>query len=200
MVAVARPAGVGDLVFPTTAAEHWCEAFADAKIHWLLLYGPPGTGKSAAAEALMRSRIPDINWSFDAAVFNAAATRDVATLTSTMGALKLAGNNSQSQRVMIIDEVDCLSSDSSKILKGLLDKLPEKTPVIMTTNHQDKLEGALLSRFQEVHWSGLSPDELAKWGEGRCTAMGRKLTGQERNLLRMYASDYRKMLRLMATF
>lgn len=200
MVEVAKPKGMGDLMFPTTSTKYWCKAFADANIHWLLLYGPPGTGKSAAAEALMRSRIPDINWSLDATVFNAAATRDISTLKAAVEGLKLMGDNSQSQRVMIIDDVDCLSNDSMKVLKGLLDTLPEKTPVIMTTNHKDNLEDALLSRFQKVHWSVLSPSTLTKWGEGQCEAVGRKLTHEEQRLIGHYATNYREMLRLLATF
>lgn len=199
MVAIAKPMGVGDLVFPTTAAEHWCKAFVDGNIHWLLLYGPPGTGKSTAAEALLKSRIPDINWSFDTVKFNAAATRDISSLRSAFDTLKLMGNNSQGQRVMVIDEADCLSADSMKVIKGLLDQLPDGTPIIMTTNHKDKLDNALLSRFQEVQWSTLSPDKLVKWAEGQCAAKSRKLTSVELSRIRNHATDYRQMLRLLAT-
>lgn len=198
MVTIKKPVVVGDLVFPTTAAEHWCKAFADANIHWLLLYGSTGTGKSTAAEALMRSRIPDINWPLDAIEFNAAATRDVSSLRSAIEALKMVGNNSQSQRIMIIDEVDCLSTDSMKVLKGLLDQLRDRTPVIMTTNHKDKLEDALLNRFQEVHWSTLSPDKLVEWAKGQCAANGRELSSLELSRIRYNASDYRQVKRFLS--
>lgn len=200
MVAVTRPMGVGDLVFPTASAELWCQAFVDEKIPQLVLYGPPGTGKTAAASALMRSRIPGLNWGLDVTIHNAAADNSIAGITDAVETLYHSGDNPKGQRVLIIDEVDCLSSAAATSLKGLLDSVPgEEPPVIMMTNHVDRLESAMMSRSQKIHWPLLSHAALMKWAEDLCASQGRVLTPGERNAVALNATDYRQLKRYLAT-
>ena len=193
MVAIFQPEKLGDLVFPTALAKSNCETFVKGNLDWLLLYGAPGSGKSTAAKTLMKCRIPDLNEIFDVIYHNGSKDRSIEGLKKAFEALKICGLNSLGQKVLILDEVDQLSSVASDALKGELDWFAgKKTPMIMTTNHVNKLDPAVLDRLVSINWPNLSTAEMSQWIKLQCDKNSRVLTKDELNQVLSEATSYRK--------
>ncbi|WP_406236955.1 AAA family ATPase [Acetobacter orientalis] len=193
MVTIYPPKGLGDLVFPTTRAKDCCEAFVKGNLDWLLLHGAPGSGKSSAAKTLMKCRIPDLIENFDVIHHNASRDRSIEGLKNAFESLKNCGWNSLDQKVLILEEVDQLASVAADTLKGLLDDCEGiKVPIIMTTNHVNKLDPATCDRMVIIDWPNLTTEKMTQWIENQCVKNSRVLTKAELNQILGEATSFRK--------
>jgi DNA polymerase III delta prime subunit len=113
----------------------------------ILLYGPPGTGKSNLVSLLINGILvqPGAQM-YDLKIIQ---SRTVATIDKfkSEGWLDKAIQKS-TQKMVLIEELDKCSKEAQGQLKdGLLEKYQATTCFICTTNHVNKLDSALLSRF-----------------------------------------------------
>lgn len=126
------------------AAQDW---YAQRGVPWrrgYLLFGPPGTGKSSLIRALASELSLDI------------ATLDVGQSTPTDDDLREAMTHAPKRALIAIEDVDAMltlrdSGDkrSGVSFSGLLNAIDgvaaqEGRALIMTTNHRDRLEPALI--------------------------------------------------------
>ena len=133
----------------------------DAKIATnVLLHGSNGTGKTMIANQIAKDLgLSDcVDFSFDPTTFNASLL--VNTLNIQILETGLTG-------LIIIDEVDRLKLDQQNELQHFVDtycvdKDDESSTcsVILTTNHLKKITPALVSRCNEYHIFGPTPEQL----------------------------------------
>lgn len=122
----------------------------------VLLYGPPGTGKTSLIRTFIKEHpeiygiIVDCKEDFD----------------SDIGAY-LESVTSDIPKILVMEDVDGLSERKRTELLNFLDGLKslDKTFIIATTNHADKLDAALInrpSRFDRVYKIDLPNAEVRK--------------------------------------
>jgi len=107
----------------------------------LLLFGPAGTGKTALAELLIRAVIKnqhDLNRVVKRSV------KDIDELGPWLQKRPLASK----KKVVYIEEFDKLSTEAKGTLKdGMMEKYQEYVTFICTTNHFNRIDHALQTRF-----------------------------------------------------
>lgn len=194
------PQGISDLVFPSHEATVACQAFVSRKRDNLLLYGATGTGKSAAARALMGSRVPDL-LPQELVVLNASVNRSVADVDAFFGRFWSTGWNSQGVICGIVNEVDCLTGVAEGTLKGRLDELADQgleRPLIFTTNHPGELEPALMNRMFPVEWNVPPAIMLLPWVVKHLMAAGRSMDDDKIN--NVIANSYGRIRSIIQNF
>jgi len=106
----------------------------------LLCHGSPGRGKTALAEALIHTIVKDKRDIF-------ILGRSVEDIERLKRWLRYAVGQS-TQKIVKIEEMDKLSPQAQTLLKdGLMEKYQHSTAFVATTNHIDKIDPALISRF-----------------------------------------------------
>ena len=137
-----RPLIIEEVVFPNndiqkTINEFYNNEFINGNI---LSYGPPGFGKSTISEVLIKKIVKDRNDIF----ILGRKTEDVDNLKRWLQQRPVSSN----QKIVKIEEMDRLSSQAQIVLKdGLMEKFQHNTSFIATTNSPEKIDPALITRF-----------------------------------------------------
>jgi DNA polymerase III delta prime subunit len=113
----------------------------------LLLYGPPGTGKSNLAILLINKILnQDSAKRYDLKIIQSRKVKAIDEFKDS-GWLSKAIQKS-TQKVVLMEEIDKCSKEAQGQLKdGMLEKYQSTTAFICTTNHINKIDDALPSRF-----------------------------------------------------
>ena len=155
-----RPRTIDDLVFPTVLngegkdpeyikeifKKFYNQEFVQGNV---LSYGPGGFGKTSLNKILMGKIIKHPNDIF----ILGRKVEDVDKLQSWLQSKAISSN----QKIVIIEEMDRLSSQAQLVLKdGPLEKYQDKVTFLCTTNNPEKLDRALLTRFNyRLHFQEL---------------------------------------------
>ena len=155
-----RPRTIDDLVFPTVLngegkdpeyikeifKKFYNQEFVQGNV---LSYGPGGFGKTSLNKILMGKIIKHPNDIF----ILGRKVEDVDKLQSWLQSKAISSN----QKIVIIEEMDRLSSQAQLVLKdGPLEKFQDKVTFLCTTNNPEKLDRALLTRFNyRLHFQEL---------------------------------------------
>lgn len=144
-----RPKTIEDLILP----KRLYEKVKSGTYQHFLFYGPPGTGKTSTAKILANGHaVKYINCSRETSVENVRTQiRDFASTLSIM-------NDAKSLKVIILDEIDGVSDQYMKALKGTIEEFHATTRFIATSNHINKIDDAILSRMECLNFS-YSQDE-----------------------------------------
>ncbi|MEI7606331.1 MAG: AAA family ATPase [Rhodospirillaceae bacterium] len=153
-----RPVQFGDLVFADVRTEKEVNMLITRNHPGNLLFvGPYGTGKSVAAEVIANTLLDDTF------VFNGRAT--AGTMLTTIPQVNSLGNfisyppmGGARTRVLIINELDAMSSGLQVALHEVMDRMGNLGVVIATANHAEKITGGLMSRFRPIHWAEAVPN------------------------------------------
>jgi len=150
-----RPLVIEEVVFPNNdiqkaITEFYNNEFINGNI---LSYGPPGFGKSSISEVLIKKIVKDRNDIF----ILGRKTEDVDNLKRWLQQRPVHST----QKIVKIEEMDRLSSQAQIVLKdGLMEKFQHNTTFLATTNSPEKIDPALITRFNTRINFGELPSEL----------------------------------------
>jgi len=148
-----QPKKFDDIVFPDEPFilklyEFYTNGFINGNI---LAYGKPGTGKSATIRVLMDAIISHPH----NVIKLGRKTEDIEELKKQLQ-YQIYGDK---QKVVLIEEMDKLSPQAQTLLKdGLMEDYQHKCTFLATTNNIEKIDEALVTRFNlKINFDGL-PD------------------------------------------
>lgn len=151
-----RPKELREVVLPNKDIKDTLELFYNQEFIRgnILSYGPPGYGKTTISEVLIHKIIKNPN---DIFVLG-RKTEDVDNLKRWLQQRPVASN----QKIVKIEEMDRLSNQAQIVLKdGLMEKYQHNTAFLATTNSPEKIDPALITRFNtKINFSQLPEDEL----------------------------------------
>ncbi len=151
-----RPRELKDIILPNETIKQTIELFYEQEFIRgnLLSYGPPGLGKTSLSEVMIHKIIKDRN---DIFVLG-RKIEEVENLKRWLQQRPVHSN----QKIVKIEEIDTLSWQAKQALKdGLMEKYQHNTTFIATTNYAEKLEAALLTRFNtKINFSHLPTEAL----------------------------------------
>lgn len=119
-----------------------------------LFHGNPGNGKTSTAKVLA-SKYPYIyiNCSDESSV---DIIRDrINVFCSTLSVM----DGAEAFKVVILDELEGVSDQFFKALRGTIEKFAEQARFIATTNYINKIPEAILSRFMPVNFDFIDKEE-----------------------------------------
>lgn len=139
-----RPQTFEDVIAPKKLHQYFDKIKEDGDISNLFFYGPYGTGKTTTALAIAKELNADyihLNSSIDTSI------NDVRYKVQTFATSQSLF--SESKKIVILDEMDRISSEGQDALKGLIELTSNRTRYIFITNHIERVHEALLSRTQK---------------------------------------------------
>ncbi len=144
-----RPRTLDDLALP----ERVMQRLRGAELN-LLLYGGAGLGKTSAAKVLAAGRPTKfINCSLHTGVDE--VRNSITDFCSNASVLDDEGTH----KVVVLDEVDGVSDQYFKALRGVMEQFHVNARFIATTNHFTKIPDAIQSRFDCVSFDLLPEEE-----------------------------------------
>lgn len=163
-----RPSKLAEVILPSDvrAKIQGYVTSGDGKIPSMLFYSPqPGTGKTTSALAVCNEigcvKPLFINASLDNSI---DVIRDRVLQYST-GVSVFGG-----RKVVILDEVERLSSAAQESLKGIVEAVSKNCSFILTTNAKQRVVEPLRSRCREIDfiWNDAEGDEVKLQFMRRC--------------------------------
>jgi len=121
----------------------------------LIFYSQPGMGKSSLAKILCNGlNVLELNTSLETSidVLREQITEHCETLSFQY--------NRDTMKVVLLEEFENASYQYQCGLKSFIEKYSDTVRFILTTNHIDKIESELQSRFNLVNFDPLNKDEI----------------------------------------
>jgi replication-associated recombination protein RarA len=146
-----RPKKIEQLILPKRIAD----IIGDGELKQnYMFYGGPGIGKTSAAKVLA-GKLPYkyINCSDETSVEVVRET--INKFCSTISVM----DGAESFKVVILDEVEGVSDQFFKALRGTIEKFADQARFIATTNYVNKIPEAILSRFTVINWDFVDGEE-----------------------------------------
>jgi DNA polymerase III gamma/tau subunit len=151
-----RPTVLEDIVFPNDNIQKVIKGFYDQEFinGNIISYGPPGFGKTTLSEVLIKKIVKDRNDIF----ILGRKTEDVDNLKRWLQQRPVASK----QKIVKIEEMDRLSTQAQVVLKdGLMEKFQHNTSFLATTNSPEKIDPALITRFNtRINFGELPPEPI----------------------------------------
>ena len=151
-----RPRLFSEIVFPNQDIQNTLQKFYDDGFVKgnILSYGPPGFGKTTLSEVMIHCIVKNPNDIF----ILGRKTEDVDNLKRWLQQRPVSSR----QKVVKIEEMDRLSKQAQIVLKdGLMEKYQHNTTFLATTNSPEKIDPALITRFNtRINFGELPPEKI----------------------------------------
>eukprot|EP00055_Hartaetosiga_balthica_P001698 m.138622 g.138622 ORF g.138622 m.138622 type:complete len:351 (-) comp15768_c0_seq1:197-1249(-) len=202
-----RPSSLNDLVSHKhiiSTIEKFVEVGEDGekdaqKLPHLLLYGPPGTGKTSTIKALAtqlygknyRNMVLELNASDDRGIN--VVREQIKTFASTRTMF-----NTNSFKLIVLDEADALTRDAQAALRRVIEKYTRHTRFCLICNYVSKISPALQSRCTRFRFAPLAPEHMV--GQVMKVVEAEKINSTEAGvhaLIRLAKGDMRKALNIL---
>ena len=191
------PKTMADVVFPSQDAKQIITDMVELKrLNHLILYGSYGTGKTTVAE-LIPEAILGYKLGIDCINFDADHESGVDNVRQLKRFVERICIGEKNVKFVIIDEVDSLSANAQKALRGVLNTADiTDTFFIMTTNYIEKIEGGVRSRCKCIKFEDFSPDLWLPRAKIICEQEGIKITDDADllSIISNYGSDTRNLM------
>lgn len=157
LVEKCRPDMISGYVFPSSEVESQVKKWLKNKnIPHILLSGPPGCGKSTLSKIIINEL--DID-PVDVKYVNASLCSGIGfirdELESWMRKTSFGG-----MKIVQFEEMDRLSADAQKALRGIMEDYSDHVRFIGTANYPKQIIDALHSRFQHIRIESLPKDDV----------------------------------------
>ena len=173
-----KPVKLSEVILPENAPKNKIQSFYDNAFvdGNLLCHGPTGTGKTSLNGVLGAKIIkerPNL----------LKIGRTVDDIDNLARELRYQVHGEDKQRVILIEEMDILSPQAQTALKvELMEKYQHTTTFLATTNHLEKIDEALLSRFNTRVDFGENPNKKDVFDRLKYILEAEKITFKEEEL------------------
>lgn len=138
---VYEPKSLEECVLPNGIQKQFSQMQKTDQVPNMLFYGSCGVGKSVVSKLLSEETLVLRCDSYDDNNDIVSTACRYATSASLM---------SDEHKVLVLDEIDCLSSKAQEKVRALIDLAGGYCSFIATTNHSHKVLAALRSRLQPI--------------------------------------------------
>lgn len=185
------PKTISECVLPNGIQAEFFKIEKTGQIPNMLFYGSCGIGKSLVSRLL----------SEEALVLRCDGVgQNSETIRYAQGYATTANMLSDEPKVLVLDELDCLSTNAQEKIRALMDLVGNHCSFIATTNHPHKVLPALRSRLQPICFDVSAKDVTlrVKW-EARLRQIFKMENGCEVERTRLDAAmgkfpDARRMI------
>jgi len=140
-----RPKTIDDVVLPHEEKEKLKEYLSKEKIPHLAFYGPPGTGKSSLARVILKAICKSDD---DYICLNASLHGRIDTVRNIILPFLKTPPLASKQKIIYFEEFDNTSIDAQLALREPIEAFSDKSAFILTFNYINRIDDAILSRFQ----------------------------------------------------
>lgn len=149
-----RPTKFEQLVLPERIKSEFPNG--DIQQH-VLLYGTPGTGKTSLARVLALKAMGHADYYINCSDESGVDTvRDKITMmASSLSVL----DGERTVKVIILDEIDGVSEQFFKALRGTIEKFEKTCRFVATCNYVNKVPDALTSRMKPINFDPVDKEE-----------------------------------------
>lgn len=155
-----RPKTLEDLVNPTGDDKTFIEKLKSWKEKnqldgHLIFYGPPGTGKSSTVRVIINELgITDVE------IVNGSDKTSVDDMRKLIDYASIPPLNSDSIKLVVIEEFERLSQQAQDSLKFVLEQYSSWCRFIFTTNNYEKVTAPIKSRCEAFNFKNLNKEEF----------------------------------------
>lgn len=150
-----RPKTIDDFVLPEETINHLKKWVEDGHFPHLILYGTYGTGKTSIVKFLLD------NIECEVLELNASKENKLDVMRDKVTTF-LSRSSLFGLKVVVFHEGENLTTRSQEVLKEEIEIHSDDARVIFTTNHIEKLDGAIADRCLQLKIEPDSPQDVAK--------------------------------------
>jgi len=155
-----RPEKVSDIVGQSHIKKDFANFVTQKNIPHLLFYGNAGIGKTTTAIALAKDILGEAFY-VNFLELNASDSRKIEHVRETIKVYAKQSPMGAPFRIILLDEVDSMGIVAQMALKRIMEKFTKSCRFILTCNHIQKLDAAIISRCATYNFLPLKKEDIA---------------------------------------
>jgi replication factor C subunit 2/4 len=162
-----RPSKIDDIIGQDEVVKLLKKTLETGELPHLLFHGPPGSGKTSTIFAMARQLFGNTLFKERVVALNASDDRGIQVVRKTIQNIskQSIGNKdpnylSPDYKIIILDEVDEMTSEAQSALRKMLETNSKTTRFCFICNYTDKILGPILSRCASFRFNPISEKVL----------------------------------------